>query len=99
MILSNCAVDLHEFFVVQLTGQGRAISELPGVLGQYDEYALRNILGGVCLVDHAERGRINQIKIAVYDGCKCSFVFVIGISAQQLLVGLIVHSEESTRSR
>ena len=64
---------------MQPTSKSRTACYLPGILGQCNEDALRHVLGGVGVANHAERGGINQINVALDNGGKRGFGLVLGI--------------------
>ena len=45
---------------------------------------------------HSERGGINEINVALDDGSESGVRFPLNVIAQELLVGLVVHSLKST---
>ena len=66
--------------------------ELPGILRECDEDSLRHVLGLMRIGHHPPRGGINEINVAAHEFGEGRFGAVAGVIAQQLLVGLSVHS-------
>jgi len=82
---------------MQPTGEHRAIRELGGVLREREEHALRHIFSEMRIANHAQRGGIDEIHVAAHQLGKRRFGAAFSVSAQQLRVGLVVHSPNSSR--
>ena len=62
------------------------------LLRQRHKNRLGDILGGMRLAGHAERGGINQVNVPLHQFGKGGIGMVFRVIAQQLLVAQIVHS-------
>ena len=84
---------------MQPAGQDGTVRELPGILRQGHERALRHVLGQVRVANHAQRGGIDEVNVPAHQFGKRRFGAALGVIAQELLVGQTVHSLNSTRRR
>ena len=77
---------------MQPTGQDRTIAEVHGALGQCHEHRLSHVLRDVRIANHAKRGRIYEINVTLHQLGEGRFGMLLRIGAQQLGIGLTVHS-------
>jgi hypothetical protein len=68
-------------------------------LGQGYKCALRHVLGQVGVAHHAKRSGIDEVNVPPYEFCERRFRPMLGVTAQKLIVGQTVHSQDSTRRR
>ena len=64
-------------------------AELPGILRQRHKHALRHVLGGMCVANHAQRGGVNQINVAPHELGESGFRPLFGVVGKKLVVGQI----------
>ena len=80
---------------VEPTDEGSAGLGLPadvsGFPGKVGEDALSDITGEIGGVDLAQRRRINEIRMPRHDLGKGGFGAALGVGAEQLSVGLVLH--------
>ena len=77
---------------MQPAGQNGTVCELVSGSREGNKHALRHVLGQVRVANHAQRGGIDEVNVPAHQFGEGHLRPGLGVIAQKLLVGQIVHS-------
>src|SRR5262245_14372980 len=75
------------------------LSEARGILRQRHEHSLRDVSSGMRFASHAKGSGVDQVNVSPDQFGEHGFGAAFGEVMQQLLISLVVHSPDNTRSR